>query len=242
MLAELLSQPPASFVFREPRLPLGRLRLKPETADVLSATSLDVESLSSEMSALDPEAAIHRFRTVVVESSPLDVVGVKEIRHEGVETVSRVFPDMRVVATLRDPRDIYLSMYHKRDRLRQRNVSWSDPHALAEDLQTEFAHITDLLGHHEHLVVRYEDLVNDPAVIHDVRTFAGVRIEGNGLLGRSSPFNRQRHGHEVGTSRSGVWTREPEGEGLENARIFQSLVPEYEALHASLGKPDRDRT
>ena len=168
---------------------------------------------------------------------PLPIVGVKEIRHEGVELVGRTFPDMRVIVTTRDPRDIYLSMYHKREELRTRGVPWAEPQALAEDLRVEFARIRALMERHDHLAVRYEDLVGDPSVVAAVRGFAGIHIEGTGLLGRTSSFNRERHGHEVGTSRLEIWRREPEGEGLENALHFADLVAEYREFQAGLRKP-----
>ena len=90
--------------------------------------------LSEEMRALDPESVIEHFRDAInTAATPLEVIGVKEIRHEGVSRVSRSFPDMRVIVTMRDPRDIYLLMYHKRHQLRRRSVSWTDPNALADD-------------------------------------------------------------------------------------------------------------
>ena len=235
MLAELLSAPPHSFVFREPRLPRGRLRLKPETAQTLAETDLDVRRLSAEMNDLAITAAIERFRDVALSRDrPIPVIGVKEIRHEGVDEVSRVFTDMRVIVTTRDPRDIYLSLYHKREELQRRGVPWADPEALAGDLRTEFGRITTLMQRHEHLAVRYEDLVDDPALIETTRRFAGVRIQGTGLLGRTSSVNRERHGHEVGTSRCGLWQNEPDGEGLANALAFRDLVPEYADFQASI--------
>ena len=78
MLAELLSFPPHSFVFREPRLPKGQLRLKPETPQLLAETGLDVMQLSKEMRALDPEPAVEHFRdTIKTAATTLEVIGVK---------------------------------------------------------------------------------------------------------------------------------------------------------------------
>ena len=147
--------------------------------------------------------------------------------------MSRFFPDMRVIVTIRDPRDIFLSMFHKRDRLEERGKKWHDPATLAADLNAEFPRILDLISRHEHLIIRYEDLVTDHAVLDTVLRFAGIRGDGKSLLGRTSAFNRDKHGEEIRSPRVALWKSEPTGEGMDLAMRFQALVPNYADFHAS---------
>ena len=61
---------------------------------------------------------------------PLPIVGVKEIRQEGVEPVGRDFPDMRVIVTTRDPighlpLDVSLRHRPNRSHTRAARREWS---------------------------------------------------------------------------------------------------------------------
>lgn len=211
MMAELLSDPPACFVFREPRLPLGRLLLG-KTGDpkaTLARCGLDVGSVSRSMAELPPDEAVERFRAFWEESAGrIGQLGVKEIMHEGWERVSRAFPAMKVVITVRDPRDIFLSMWHKRERLERRGRRWMEPEVLAEDVNRESRHLEEIASRHEHRVVRYEEFCRDPGAIDAVRRFAESPARGMGLLGRTSSWNAGAHGTALGTSRIDLWKRE----------------------------------
>jgi hypothetical protein len=230
MVAELLSDLPAGYVFREPRLGGGRLRLKPGIGELFAEHGIDVEAVSREMKQLERVEAITRFARFREETADrIGQLGVKEIRHEGWDDVSRAFPDMRVVVTVRDPRDIYLSMYHKRDRLAERGREWTDPEVLARDVNAEFAAIRQLIDRHEHLVIKYEQLCSNPESLDEVRIFAGSNVAGTGLLGRTSPGNRERHGEAIGDSRVGLWEREDDPEARRHMERAHELMAEYGA-------------
>jgi hypothetical protein len=230
MMAELLSDPPTCFVFREPRLPLGRfiLRKSGEPKAALAPLGLDLTPVAHRMAESDPDEALRIFRTFWEEcEGKVGQLGVKEIMHEGWERVSAAFPDMKVVVTVRDPRDVFLSMWHKRDRLARRGRRWMEPEVLAEDVNRESRHLEAIAARHEHIVVRYEDLCRDPEWIERVRRFTGNEVTGLGLLGRTSSWNADAHGVTLGTSRVGLWQRESDPEARAWSEQARRLMAPY---------------
>jgi hypothetical protein len=230
MMTELLSDPPACFVFREPRLPLGRLQLakRDEPRRILREFGVRVEPVSKRMRSLPPREAIRVFRQFCEESQDrIHQFGVKEIRHEGWERVGEEFPDMKVVITVRDPRDIFLSMWHRRDTLEQRHRRWMEPEVLAEDVNRESRRLERIAERHDHIVVRYEDICRHPERIDEVRRFTDSTAGGVGLLGRAPTRDTDLHGAAVDSSRVELWKREQDPEVIALYREAYRLMESY---------------
>lgn len=229
MLAELLSEPPSSFIFREPRLVKGRLCLtRKNIPNIFAERGIDLFQLSIEMRARQPEDAVHFFRTYLEQNQGIMVqVGVKEIQHKGFEIVSNAFPAMKVIVTARDPRDIYLSMYHRRDHLAAIGRPWADPEILAENVNEEFQRIITLIKQHDSLIVRYEDLVTKSSVLQGIRTFAESDTSGQALLGMTSPEIAAQHGNQVRQTRTQLWRTERDSDAIAGSKRAFALMREY---------------
>ncbi len=226
MLGELLSAPPAGFIFHEPRIGIGKLRIDPAIAPTFAAFGIDIVAIKKEMRDLEPLAGLTRFKRLVDDLAPhIEQIGVKEITHTGAVDVSKVFPDMRVVVTVRDPRDIYLSLYHRRKELLSRGKLWFETKTLLPYLREQTSEIFGLMERHAHTVVRYEDVCNDPSLLDRVREFVGSPVHGVGLLGtRGDSNDRGKHGKEIDATRVALHSRESDEVARHNAQyIFEEM-------------------
>lgn len=228
MLAELLSDLPACFVFREPRLVKGRLRAKKELIPLFDAVGIDIIGVKRAMRQLDRPAALAHFKAFV-EGSAAKVAqfGIKEIYHSGFETISELFPDMKVIVTARDPRDIFLSLYHRRKKIEKRGKRWFDPDVLLEYLRAEFERQKAMIARHAHLKVRYEDFCSSPETLESIRVFAECESRGTGLLGKTYGYDFQKHSIAVDASRTELWKRETDEIALHNAAYVFEGMREY---------------
>jgi hypothetical protein len=85
-------------------------------------------------------------------------LGVKEAGHVGWRRYREVFPEMKVVLTARDPRDIYLSMYW---RVKKGIATWSGPfrpESVATALNAEFGRQLEMVRKLDCFKARYEDI------------------------------------------------------------------------------------
>jgi hypothetical protein len=184
-------------------------------------------------------SSVELFRRDLVEPLWRHVaqLGVKEIRHESWREYARVFPDLRVVLTGRDPRDIYISLYY---RVHAGQSTWSGPYepaAVAADLNREFLRQLEMHAELECLRVRYEDFCTDPQVLEHVRAFVGAEdLVGAGEIGgfnAASP-NREAefrlHGAAITDRRVDRWRREPDGTLRDAAQACFEALPEYRSF------------
>lgn len=117
---------------------------------------------------------------------PPSMLGLKRtsMNYE-LDVLSALFPDVRPVFTMRDPRDIHLS------HARRMGSAYGPGHALLI--------LSYILGNHwmlarlareggRHLLIRYEDLVTDPAThLRTVVDFAGLDPAGYDFASLDSP-------------------------------------------------------
>ena len=134
VLSEALTLPPHSFIFREPRMGIGRFELRGGGEDALTFMNYGIDLLgfksrwtpsvgTSLIGRLRRKWSRYKRRSFVLEAfknelvpqfaSCLAQIGVKEIRHEGWRGYLANFPEMRVILTGRDPRDIFTSLYYR---------------------------------------------------------------------------------------------------------------------------------
>lgn len=214
LIAHELSQWPAADVLLEPGVARGRFSPKPEEVDRYAALGIDLEAHRGAVQAAAPEDCVRLFRDELLPRMQEHVgqVGIKEIHHERWEDVMNAFPEARVVVTARDPRDIYLSLFHKSTRRRRplRLHGPFSPSVVAEDLDRDFAFLRGIMDRARCHLVRYEDYCSHPEERLRLRRFVGSRIEGDGDLARLGTHDQARHGTSV-TSRSVArWRDEPD--------------------------------
>jgi len=165
--------------------------------------------------------------------SRISQIGVKEIFHTGWEMYSRHFPEMRVILLGRDPRDIYISLYH---RWKNGTAAWSGsytPERVANYLRREFRRQLQMLNTARCFKVRYEDLCQGSEIYNRIKEFADSPIRGIGEVGIFNKANQARineyqlHGDAITARRVYRWKQEKDKALLANAQKVFDLMPEY---------------
>jgi hypothetical protein len=231
VLSEALSQLPFGFVFRELRLGENRFDLKPDDAALFSQHGVHLDRLARgwRLKRLWKRSFVDCFRDDVLPrlEAIVEQVGVKEIRLDGWRHYVRVFPEIRVLLTARDPRDIFLSIVHRRRR------DAYDPAEVAAGLNRDFEHQMALSKAAKTLKVRYEDLCSDAGVLEKARAFAGSRVPEHAGVGQFNAANPERkgeyevHGGKITDRRVGRWRSEPDKGLVAQAEEVFARMPAY---------------
>ncbi|MBD3307301.1 sulfotransferase [candidate division KSB3 bacterium] len=240
LLSELLSVSPQSFIFREPGVARGNLNVKQPEADELLKYGIDLPLLRQQFLTRSPQDQIAFFKHTL-QSGPFasfSQVGIKEIRHSGWERLSQAFPDMRVILTGRDPRDLYLSLHAMALRRQQpgkkplklKGVRGAPvtPEHVAQDLLHEFQHQLAMFEQLPCLLIKYETLCTQPDdTIARIKKFIGHEALPSGRSGQYSWYNRQFYGDRITAARVSAWQRETDSELVQAARQTFELMPAY---------------
>jgi len=227
LLSEALTQLPYAFILHEPHLGKNYFAVKSNDATRLKACGVDLYAFVKYrlpfaflLRRLRPfrfpqDYMVREVKQKLLPHLTCDTqIGVKEIAHVGWQNYIKHFPDMKVILTGRDPRDIYLSMYRKSQRDR---VSWRgpfNPTTVARFLNKEFEMQLALSKTVDSLSVRYEDFCRDAAVLQQVKDFAQSPIPTLGTIGAyisSHPtrtFEHDIHGGEITIKSVNRWKDE----------------------------------
>lgn len=234
ILSELLTDPPRSFIFREPNLARGRFDLKPDDAELFRGMGLDLEAFSRKWCGWRKRRLVAGFRKDVVRplEGKVQQIGVKEIMHDHWRSYLRQFPAMRVVVLARDPRDIYLSILERRAKGVNASADDTTPEIAATNLMRQFEHQRAMLDECQSMWITYDTLCSDPGAFDRVRTFVDSPLTTAGKAGRFNEKNPVRsseaaiHGGAVTTKRVGRWQTESNPELRDKAqRVFELMRP-----------------
>jgi hypothetical protein len=237
VLSEALTQLPYSFMFHEPHLGKNNFALQPNDVARLKTCGVDLPTfvkrrlpLAFFLRRLRPfgfpqDYFLREFKSKLLPhlKNCVTQIGVKEIKHMGWKNYVKHFPDLKVVLTGRDPRDIYLSMYGKWQR---GTMAWRGaftPETAAAFLNKEFEMQRSLSQAADSLLIRYEDLCQDDAVIARIKQFVQSPIPEIGPIGAyisTHPFRQHEHDVHHGkiTDKSvGRWRQESDRQLLSDA-------------------------
>ncbi|MGH0034786.1 MAG: sulfotransferase [Myxococcota bacterium] len=211
LLCEALSQLPRSFVFREPGIPRGLFRLKDDDVARFAELGVDLRALRRAR----PEAAEERLadfagRVLPALRERVEQLGIKEIKHAGWRELLAALPDTRIVVTARDPRDVYVSLHHKRA---DRGIAFKGeltPAGVAEEVERTFREQRAMLEETDALRIRYEDLCTDPGTWETLRDHVDSPLADLGSVGDLNRHNRRVHGDTVSALHVGRWRHEPD--------------------------------
>lgn len=248
VISEALTQLPYAYIFREPHIGKNDFRPKSEDIERLSQYGIHLEQfLRFRKLYAFLQRRLHRFgyrqdymvRLLKHELMPQFVeketqIGIKEIRNTGWENYLRHFPDMKVIVTGRDPRDIYLSTYYgwqKGLTGRYRSIT---PEIIAQDLKSEFEMQQQIIeAAEEYYLIRYEDLCTDSALTHKLLAFVESPIPERGQIGQFNKRHPNRkheyrlHGDKITDKRVKRWRRENDARRVEEAYWVFDHMREY---------------
>ena len=237
VLSEALSRLPHAFIFREPGLAQGGFSVKAADRGLFQRHGVDLkqfaDSLKSGSGAANGVAAFAE-RLLPELLGIVGQVGIKEIFHEGWQAYQQAFPDMKVLVTSRDPRDIYISLFY---RVQQSGVKrWPGPFTpgtVAADLNRQFARQLEILAKCDCKKVRYEDFCTDPVLFEEIKAFCESPVPSIGEVGSFNRSNPKRtaeyelHQDQITDQRTERWKHEPDGRLREAASEILEFMPEY---------------
>ena len=228
LISEALSLYPYSFIFREPRLGSGRFKARPVDVEILGNHGVDPRTFQHRITGVERGLAPEHFRKVVLPEllRVFFQIGIKEIRHKQWRNVHKAFPDMRVILTGRDPRDIYLSLYHKFIERRKPHVPIT-PETVAQDLEREFWYQLEMFDTLKCLKVRYEDFCTNSELFGSIKAFVESDIPGIGMIGQLSKFDYLIHGYTLTDKRVCRWKNEPDKRILSEAQQVFDYLQDY---------------
>lgn len=238
VLSEALTLLPYSFIFREPNFGKNRFSLKKSDAELFEKFGVDLIAVKKRCRKKQCSYVDVLFGDLMPLLSPhVRQVGVKEIRHQGWQHYLRLFPEMKVLLTARDPRDIYLSLYY---RFLSGHGSWSgeySPERVAEDLNGEFYRQLEMVDRVECLKVKYEELCESteglPPLFERIKKFVRSEIPETGEIGCFNALHPQRkeefalHGNRFTKRRLKRWTAETNDKLVEEAHRTFILMNDY---------------
>lgn len=231
MLSVALTDLPRSFVFREPRMLRGRLAVKRADVERFAEHGVDLAPLAEAPRPSTPADAARRFVDELLPrvQGAVEHVGFKEIRYgEGWREVLDNLPETRIVALGRDPRDIYVALYRASQVGElSRLPKPLTPEAVAEDMRAEWRLMRELIAERDPMLVRYEDLCTDPAVLDQVKAHVGSALTSAPDLGSFRPRQAVVHGDRITSRRVGRWRQETDAGLVAQARRLAALVDDY---------------
>lgn len=232
LVSDSLTEWPNSFIHVEPGLTWGRLNCRGLNVGEPWAASLAAPSAAASVipPGVDP---IDHYVNEVLPLMPPAQIGVKEVafrrfRHR---RLLRGVGASKVVVTVRDPRDTWVSLGELGRRLDAPNWSFRglDLEAIAARFTIIYRHLAELADDGA-LVVRYEDLCTDVGMVDSIRRFVGSAAQHQefgswiGHFGRS--WETDRHGTGIGSSAIGRWASEPDSVQRDALRFSELVAAE----------------
>lgn len=242
VLSESLTSFPNSFIFREPKLGRKVFTVKSNDAELFHMHGIDLKAFSARWSGnsladriTGRNRIMHAFQNELMPQllSVLEQVGVKEIHHRGWQFYADAFPEMKVVLTARDPRDIFISTYYRVREGKDHFRRGFSARELARDLNRDFRQLLRMSETLPFMKVTYEDFCSDTALLDKVKVFVGSRVDGTGRAGQFNIANPNRiaearvHDGKVTSTRVARWKQEKDANLVREAHRVFDRMQEY---------------
>lgn len=250
LVSGTLTSLPHTFIFQEPHIGKNIFQLPPGSWEPLREAGFDLArfvSWRNRVAFVQRRLRAVGYRQdymvrVLKEQLAADIgpyaaqIGVKEVRHRGWQNYVRHFPDMRVVVTGRDPRDIYLSIHQRWQKGITPKRRQVDPQLIAAELNAEFAMQRALMAETEHHCIRYEDFCTDETVLERVKQFVQTPAVAHGNVTQflshhaDRTYEADKHGGQISHKSVGRWRRETDEALAAAAQATFDLMPDYTAF------------
>jgi hypothetical protein len=240
MLRLLLTNPPESIVLGEPAMHKDKIKISLNDLRMLEENGVDVTPFTSNFSKKnildldfsDTHEYVTFFKNEVVGriKKKFSQVGIKEIRHNHWKDILSVFPNTKAIITGRDPRDIYLSLYHKKIRVKGKPVFASgvpiSAETVADDINREFEYQLKIIDNCESILVRYEDFCEQKKLHQKILEFTNSASKGLGAMEKINRYSSELHGESITSTSVKRWKKE----------IDEKLIADMNELFARTDK------
>jgi hypothetical protein len=247
LLSELFTDLPYSFILHEPHLGKNYFAAQALDKSQLARWNIDIDAFLKFRLPIafclrrlrrwgyrqDDMMRAFKYKLLPQLQANIQQIGVKEIKHMGWENYARHFPNMKVIVTGREPRDLYLSLYQK---FRRGSMVWQgkfNPRPVARKLRGEFQRQLALKKSVDTMFVKYRDLCRDETTIKRVKAFVRSPIPHTGEVGSFIANHPRRavehhiHRGRITDKRIGRWQKETDDQLLSEINTFYHLMPEY---------------
>jgi len=245
VLSEALSLLPYSFIFREPNLGMNVFSIAQNDAKIFMKLGINLKTFYKHHRIMvvlkrrlgdNQGYMIKVFKNNLLPKLKEHVlqIGVKEIRHDHWRRYQHHFPDMRILLTGRDPRDIYISLYN---RYKRGKADWSgifSPEKVADDLNNQFRHQIEMYKETDCFKLRYEDICINPNLIFSkVKSYIKSPILKIGTVGsflENTPKRRDEyevHKNQITNKRIYRWKYEKDQKLISASQRTFDLMPDY---------------
>lgn len=232
LVSEALSQLPYCHIFQEPYLSMGYFFYSDYEFNLFLKNGVNLSELKTQVTSRSSKSFVENFRKICVPNLNRVVkqLGVKEIRLRNWELYANSFPNMKVLLTGRDPRDLYISLH---SRYSKNLADWKgkfDPWSVSADLLREFHRQMEIFDKCDSMLVKYENLCKDRDLLVKIKKFTQSHIPTVGDVGKSLSHHPSRigehivHGRLITDRSVGRWKNE------EDARLREEAVQTFELM------------
>lgn len=247
LISETLTKLPDAFIFVEPDLGKNTFHLRSGVNEAFLARGQDLQQFIETRARIayvlrglrrvgfPQDYMIREFKEKLLPKlgGKATQFGVKEVHNRGWQNYQRHFPNMKVILTGRDPRDIYISLYYSKKRGMFARASLV-PEAFAAAQNAEFALQKAIAHRTDHLKLRYEDVCTEPTYLKDLKAFVhSPLLETDVPVGLFIGLHPQResehktHGNKVTAQQVERWKQEKDEKLVLQAQQVFDLMPEY---------------
>lgn len=227
LVQELLTCPPYSFIFHEPKLFDNRFLTNKKHLKPILKYGINVSPMMKPPSLM-------KFKSDVVPLLKKHImqIGVKEIVNTNWKKYIEAFPNTKVILLGRDPRDLFVSIYYWKNKGGRKDMK-KLPVKTINMLNNQMKNQLTIFKNTSAIKIKYEDIcINKEESISKMKEFINSPIPTTGKVGEflSSVGKRRNeyitHGNEITTKSVGRWKKENKGIVKAANRFFNS-VPEY---------------
>lgn len=240
VIMESLTQHPYSFIFVEPSLSSGNFSMKEHEIEMLTSLGIKVKALKKKFkkSKKETKNAVKSFSNIYLPEihNHFSQVGIKEIYHSQWRTLFEEIDNIKVVITVRDPRDMFLSLMEMRKHFKYPSWKWRDLtlEEIAGKILEDFERLKEIREVSDAITVKYEDFVTNPEREHriikkhiqsDIPSFGEIGY----FIGQSEgrKYEIQKHGGGISSKSVERWKSETDQNTIEELKKFSGLMGEY---------------
>jgi hypothetical protein len=227
LIQELLTCPPYSFIFHEPKLFDNKFLTNRKHLGIFLKQGIDIHSMMK-----PPTLKKFKSKVFPLLQEHVQQIGVKEIVNNSWKHYINTFPDTKVILLGRDPRDLYVSVYYWKNKGRNKNKQILTART-TNMLRNQMKNQALIYKKTSAIKIKYEDVcMNNEESIAKIKDFIHSPIPTVGKVGGflSSVGKRKnefiKHGNSITLKSVGKWKKENK-EIVNAAKIFFKSVPQY---------------